>query len=111
MSTNEEDSTGVAVATSPAISRRKTFASRTPEWLWMALSDAPKHIGWDKNAVVYKMILSEHAGGWRSIIKARRGKEMGVAFLQADTYAQLLELLTLKIADGDLLWRSDKFPG
>lgn len=91
------------------ISRTKRGETSDELRLWHNLLDAPKMIGWDKNAVLTRVILRQVDDGWQAIVKAKRGPLAGVAFVNGASWSDCLKVLSLKIASSGLDWKKDKY--
>lgn len=87
----------------------KIFSRRSQEYMWRAFVSAEQQIGWTKNAVLTRIILRKVEDGWQAVVKASRDGEYGVAFVTASSLPALMEVLSLKIDDGELDWKRDKY--
>lgn len=91
-------------------SRSKQAYHRPPDYLWRHLVDAEKFIGWNKNAILHRLVFRKLEDGWQAIVKARRGNQFGCAYVNGRTFPDCLELLSLGLAEDSLDWKTDKYP-
>ncbi len=109
MSETEARRKPAAKAAREMSSRLKVQSQRPPAYLWGMLCAAEEHVGWDKNAVLHRIVLRKVDGGWQALIKASRGMEKGIAYVNGRSLGDCLELVGLALDDGSLVWKRDHY--
>ncbi len=91
------------------LSRQSTLFSQSSVRTLTYLLDFDKQLAYMMGGVLTGLSLKPIQGGWRAIVKRTRQGVHQVAFLEADTYAALLEALAIWVEGGLFTWYTDRY--
>lgn len=74
------------------------------------LLDIDKHVAWSEGLLLEQVNFKRVDNGWLAVIKAQSSTESLVAFVVADTLAELFEYTGNFAYKGCLDWKEDKWP-
>lgn len=74
------------------------------------LLDLPKSIAYMQGGLVTAVNIRQVRGGWQCLVKRTRRQNYEVAFLEADTWASLLDGMAEWTERGLWKWYPDKYP-
>lgn len=108
--TSRERSTG-NLNRYPARKRRaKVRGSFSPDDAGDLFLDLPKNVGWGENASLTEIRFKDRGHDWQGYVKAERGKEKLIAFVNAKRFEDCVLALSDWAAHGVLNWRKDRPP-
>lgn len=75
-----------------------------------ATGDLEESLGWNNGGVLTEVRITRQKDGWRGMVKAERGRLKRVAYVNALTYLECVDMVTYLAASAELTFYPDKWP-
>lgn len=72
--------------------------------------DLEASLGWSNGGVLTEVRITRQKDGWRGMVKAEKGRLKRVAYVNANTYLEAVDMVTYLAAQAELTFYPDKWP-
>ena len=104
---NRLEPTEVGSRTGTIPDARQAFINRS---IGMGFLDMEKHLGWHGGYLLEAVSVKKNEDGWLCMVKAKRNGSQWVAYVNASSFPESLELAAEFAERGILTWHKDKWP-